>query len=26
MLTWAERLTLWNQYEILKRINPDDTK
>jgi uncharacterized protein YfbU (UPF0304 family) len=26
MLTWAERLTLWNQYEILKRLNPDDTK
>ena len=26
MLTWAERLTLWNQYEILKRINPEDTK
>lgn len=26
MLTWAERLTLWNQYEILKHLNPDDTK
>lgn len=23
MLSWSERLILWNQYEILKRINPD---
>jgi uncharacterized protein YfbU (UPF0304 family) len=26
MLTWAERLTLWNQYEILKRLDPDNKK
>lgn len=26
MLTWAERLTLWNQYEILKKLDPDETK
>lgn len=26
MLTWAERLALWNQYEILKHLNPDDRK
>lgn len=26
MLSWAERLTLWNQYEILKRLNPESAK
>ncbi|WP_243395673.1 YfbU family protein [Sphingomonas oleivorans] len=25
-LTQAERLSLWNQYEILKHVNPDDIK
>lgn len=23
MLSWSERLILWNQYEILKRLEPD---
>jgi hypothetical protein len=26
MLTWAERLTLWNQYEILKKLDPGGAK
>lgn len=25
MLSWSERLILWNQYEILKRLDPDST-
>ncbi len=24
MVTWTERLILWNQYEILKRLDPGD--
>lgn len=26
MLSWAERLTLWNQYEILKKLDPSNMK
>ena len=26
MMTRTERLVLWNQYEILKRLDPDNTK
>jgi len=26
VLTWSERLTLWNQYEILKKLDPDQVK
>lgn len=26
MLTWAERLALWNQYEILKRLDLENEK
>lgn len=26
MLTWAERLILYNQYEILKRLDPEDAE